>query len=261
MSPRSVHKGDLRRRYVAAGVVLALLLVGFLFDRVILPLYTRQGSEREVPVLTGLALKQAQVRTDSAGFELVVESAKASGGQPEGVVLEQRPLAGSLAKPGRKIRVIPAAAPVPNTAPDVLGLDVRDAQFRCRNAGLISTESDVRYRYSERTPKGVVVAQEPAPGEQVKPGSAVKLMVSLGLQPAHFFVPYLMEKSLHEARSLLREAGLRLGKIVRKETGLYASGTVIAQSIRSGQEVEGGASVDVVVAVPKGTAPESGDSE
>jgi serine/threonine-protein kinase len=257
MSPESVHKRDLRRRYVAAAVALALFFVWFLFDRILMPLYTRQGSEREVPVLTGLVLKQAQVRTDSAGFVLVVESAKASGSQSEGVVLEQRPLAGALAKPGRKIRVIPAAPPAPNTAPDVIGLDVRDAQLRCRNAGLISTESDWRYRYSERTPKGEVVAQEPVPGEQVKPGSAVKLTVSLGPQPAHFYVPYLMEKSLHEARSLLREAGLRLGKIGRKETDLYASGTVIAQSIRSGEEVEGGAAVDVVVAVPKGTAPES----
>jgi serine/threonine-protein kinase len=247
----------MQRRYAAAAVALALFFVWFLFDRIMMPLYTRQGSEREVPLLTGLALKQAQVRTDSAGFVLVVEPAKVSGSQPEGVVLEQRPLAGALAKPGRKLRVIPAAAPEPNTAPDVIGLDVRDAQLRCRNAGLISTESDLRYRYSERTPKGVVVSQEPVPGEQVKPGSAVKLTVSMGPQPAHFYVPYLMEKSLHEARSLLREAGLRLGKIGRKETDLYASGTVIAQSIRSGEEVEGGAAVDVVVAVPKGTTDES----
>lgn len=261
MSPKSPKKKSMRRRYVAGSIVLAFIFVWFLFDRFFMPLYTRQGSEREIPKLAELTLDQAKARADSAGFVLIVQPAKASAGQPEGTVLEQRPFAGSLAKPGRKIRVVPAAAPQPNTAPDVIGLDVRDAQLRCRNSGLISTDSDVHYRFSERTPKGVVVAQEPEAGEKMKPGNAVKLTVSMGAQPAHFYVPYLMEKSLHEARSLLREAGLRLGKIVRKETDLYISGTVIAQSIRSGEEVEGGASIDVVVAVPKSVAEETEGSE
>jgi beta-lactam-binding protein with PASTA domain len=261
MSLRFLHRLNSRRTYTAAAVVLALGAVWFLFDGVIMPLYTRQGSEREVPSLAGLTFEQAQARADSAGFVLMMDTLRGNGGQTGDVILEQRPLAGSLAKPGRKIRVIPVAAPQPDTAPDVSGLNVRDAQLRCRNAGLTSSESDLRYRYSERTPKGVVVSQEPAAGEKVKPGSPMKLTVSLGPQPAHIYVPYLMEKSLHEARSLLLEAGLKLGKIVRKETNLYVSGRVIAQSIRSGQEVEGGTSVDVVVAVPKTSTEESNDSE
>ena len=261
MSRKSPKKILTRRWYVAGSIVLAFVFVWFLFDRFFMPLYTRQGSEREIPKLAGLMLDQAKARADSSGFSLLIEPAKASAGLPEGTVLEQRPPGGALAKPGRKIRVVPAAAPQPNTAPDVIGLDVRDAQLRCRNSGLISADSDVRYRFSERTPKGVVVAQEPAAGEKVKPGSAVKLTVSMGAQPAHFYVPYLMEKSLHEARSLLRESGLRLGKIVRKETDLYISGTVIAQSIRSGEEVENGAAIDVVVAVPKSATEEKEDKE
>lgn len=254
-------KSNTRRRYVVIGVAFAFIFVWFLVDRIVMPLYTRQGSEREIPKLSGLTLLQAQLRAASTGFKLIIEPAKLGGSQPEGTILEQRPMAGALSKQGRSIRVVPAAAPQPNTAPDLVGLDIRDAQLRCRSAGLMCSDSDVRYRFSERSPKGTVVSQEPGPGEKMKPGAAVKITVSMGTQPDHYYVPYLMEKSLHEARSLLREAGLKLGKIVRKETDMYVSGTVIAQSVRSGEEVQGGTAVDVVVAVPKSEVEESEGAE
>jgi beta-lactam-binding protein with PASTA domain len=231
---------------------LVLLLIYIVFDWIVMPLYTRQGSERPVPNLVGLSRIDAVRRADSAGFAVVEQTAKMGGNVPEGTILEQHPFAGSLAKPGRRIRVTPALAAARDVAPDVVGLELRDAQLRCKNVGLGCSESDVRYRFSERTPKGTVMAQEPAAGATVDPAGAVKLVVSLGPPPAHFYVPYLMERPLHEARVLLRDAGLRLGKIVRKDTDQYPVGTVIAQSIRSGQEVERDTAVDVVVAVRKG---------
>jgi len=232
------------------GVLLALVFIFFLFDRIIMPLYTRQGSEHPIPSLMGLTVAEAKARADSAGFRIVEETPKLGSHVPEGTIIEQHPFAESLAKSGRTIRVIPAMGAKPNVTPDVVGLDLRDAQLQCRNAGLSSGDSDVRYRFSERAPKGTVVAQEPRAGETLKPGSAVKLTISMGPQPAHFYVPYLMEKPLNDARTILREAGLKLGKIVRKETDLYPSNTVIAQSPKSGDEVESGAAIDVVVAVP-----------
>ena len=160
-----------------------------------------------------------------------------------------------MAKPGRKIHVVPAMAAPPDAAPDVTGLELRDAQLRCRNAGLISGDADINYRFSERSPKGTVIAQDPAPGKKVGRGATVKLTVSMGPQPQNFYVPYLMEKPLAEAVTALREAGLKLGKISRKETDTYPSGTVIAQSIRSGEEVARNTAVDLVVAVKLGTQP------
>jgi eukaryotic-like serine/threonine-protein kinase len=240
-----------RRQQKAAAVATAVLLVYFLVDFIIMPLYTRQGQEVAVPSLVGLNLLQAKTRADSSGFELVEEPAKIGGGVPEGTVLEQHPSAGALAKPGRKVRVIPAVKAAPNATPDVVGLELRDAQLRSKNVGLVCGDSDVRYRFSDRAMKGVVMAQDPTAGTAIEPGEIIKLTVSLGPQPAHLYVPYLMEKQLSEARTILRDAGLRLGKIVRKETDLYPNGTVIAQSVKSGEEVERETAIDIVVAVPK----------
>jgi eukaryotic-like serine/threonine-protein kinase len=235
----------------AAIIVIALLLVEFIVDDILMPLYTRQGQERVVPALIGLSKQKAQLRADSAGFIVVEEPAKIGGHVPVGTILEQRPFAGSLAKPGRKIRVVPAAEAPLDAAPDLIGLELRDAQLRIKSSGLLTGDSDIHYRFSERYEKGTVVSQEPRPGNPIKPGNEMKLWVSLGAQPAHFYVPYIMEKTLSDARGLLRDAGLRLGKIVRKSSNQYPSGTVIAQSVRSGEEVPRETAVDVVVAVPE----------
>jgi len=253
MASRNVLRAFLRWFSVAAGILVVLLLVFFVFDRIALPLYTRQGTERPIPDLAGLSLEDAARRADSAGFVLIMGVPKLGGDIPEGTVLEQRPFAGSLAKPGRKIHAIPSMAVQRDVAPELIGLDVRDAQVRCRNANLLCTDADLSYRFSSTVPKNVVIAQRPLSGELVESGAVVKLVVSLGTEPERFFVPYLMERPLHEARVLLRESGLRLGRIVRKETDLYPTGTVIAQSLKSGEEVSPESAVDIVVAVPDQT--------
>jgi serine/threonine-protein kinase len=244
------------RQFIATrfGRSLAVALLSFValfifMDFVVMPIYTRHGTARLVPNLTLMATQFAKQAADSAGFVLVVTHGKVSSRVREGWILEQHPAAGSLAKPGRKIRVVPALPAASDVAPDLASLDLRDAQLRCKNIGLVSGPTDVRYRFSSRVPKGSVIEQDPKSGQPVKPGAVVKLVVSMGPEPAHFYVPLLLDQSLHDARSALREAGLTLGNIERRETDEYPAGTVISQSIPAGDVVEPGALVDVAVAV------------
>jgi beta-lactam-binding protein with PASTA domain len=238
-----------RRVQVVLGAAAALLLLYFLLDNIVMPLYTRQGSERPVPKLIGLSEDQARSVVQSLGFSMVEEPGKPGLGVDEGTIIEQHPLAGSMSKPGRKIHVVPALAAVAGEVPNLVGLELRDAQLRVKNVGLISGEADLRYKFSDKSPKGTIVAQDPAPGKPAATGGTVKLTVSMGPQPEHFYVPYLMEMPLTEARTLLLESGLRLGRITRKETDSQQQGTVIGQTIASGTEVTKGAAIDVVVAV------------
>lgn len=238
-----------RHGKIITAVLLSLLGSFILFEFVVMPLYTRQGTERLVPNLTAMPAQQARQAADSAGFELVLSQGKVSKRVPEGWILEQHPFAGTMAKPGRKIRATPALPGVQDIAPDLVGLDIRDAQLRCRNVGLVCGPTEVRYRFSGRVPKDGVLEQDPQAGKPVKPGSTVKLVVSMGPEPAHFYVPQIVDETLHDARNLLREAGLILVRIERRETDDYPAGTVIEQSLLAGQEVGPGTEVSVVVAV------------
>ncbi len=228
---------------------LSLLALLIFMDSVVMPIYTRHGTARLVPNLTSMPVQSAKQAADSAGFVLVLTHGKVSARVREGWILEQHPTAGSLAKPGRKIRVVPALPAAADVAPDLAGLDVRDAQLRCKNIGLISGPTDIRYRFSSRMLKGSVIEQDPKAGKPLKSGTVIKLVVSLGPEPAHFYVPSVLDQTVQDARATLRDAGLSLGNIERRETDEYTPGTVIGQSIPAGESAEPGTIVDVVVAV------------
>jgi serine/threonine-protein kinase len=238
---------------VFQGLLLGFVILVMLFllvNNFVMPLYTRQGSELAVPELMGMTIDEADSALSARGFRMILEPAKFGTRVEPGTVLEQRPLANAFSKPGRKVRVVPAKEVGSNAVPYLIGLEVRDAQVRCRNLGLICGPTEISYQFSKMTPKGLVLEQVPAEGEEIEPGGSIQLVVSLGDAPDAIRVPLLTEKSLHDARQSIIEAGLELGRVTRKETDVYVAGTVIAQSVRSGLEVERGRRIDLVVAVP-----------
>jgi eukaryotic-like serine/threonine-protein kinase len=238
---------------------MVLVMLILLMDLIVMPAYTRHGSEREVPDLTGLPIDAAKAKAQKQGFEVVVEPAKISNRADPDVIIEQRPLPKLHSKPGRKIHIVPAKATGPESAPYLQGLELRDAQVRCRNVGLVCGSTEISYQFSSIIAKGSVVSQDPEEGEPIEPGSLMQLVISLGPVPNRILVPSLVEKSLHDARQALLESGLTLGQITRKETDLYTAGTIIAQSIRTGVEIGRGDPVDIVVAIPVSTTISSED--
>lgn len=222
-----------------------------------MPLYTRHGAEKPVPALQGMTIGEARLSAEQEGFEVVLEPAKIGGDVPEGTVLEQRPLAGAFAKPGRTIHIVPARSGTATEIPDLTGLDHRAAETECRNLGLLISPSGISYDFSAIVPKGGIVRQRPEPGSPVRGAEPVQLVISLGVRPETIIVPTLIDLSLHEARQTLIETGLRLGKVTRKETNVFTAGTVIAQSVVSGSEVAQSEVVDVVVAIPQSGPSES----
>ncbi|NUO19204.1 PASTA domain-containing protein [bacterium] len=246
-----------RLRTFGAGALLIFLIVlfaGMVTDLVIMPLYTRHGAEKPVPSFIGMTVLQAKTLAEQEGFRLVEQPAKIGGKVPQGTVLEQRPLAGSFSKPGRVIHVVPAKEGMATEIPDLTGLDQRSAEIECRNLGLLVSPSGTSYDFSAIVPRGGIVRQRPSPGSPVISGQAVQLTISLGPRPNAIVVPSLVDMSLHEARQAILEAGLKLGEVTRKQTNLFTAGTVIAQSLASGTEVEQDTELDLVVAVPESSS-------
>ena len=262
LSTKKTQFSQLMASRVFQGSLLALtvlVMLILLMDLVVMPAYTRHGSEREIPDLAGLQVNVAEATAKQQGFQIVVDPAKISDYVEPDVIIEQRPLAKAHSKPGRKIHIVPAKVVGPESAPYLLGLELRDAQVRCTNVDLVCGSTEITYQFSSTTEKGLVLDQEPDEGEPVEPGGIMRLVVSLGPEPNRILVPSLVEKSLHDARQALLETGLALGQVTRKETDVYTAGTVIAQSIRTGVEVSRGYSVDLVVAIPVSTTLSSDD--
>jgi serine/threonine-protein kinase len=87
--------------------------------------------------------------------------------------------------------------------------------------------------YNDAVKLGSVIATDPIAGTPLPPGTAVSLVVSKGVQPVD--VPDVTGKSLDDAKSALKDAGLRAKVTQQKYDEQVNAGDVISQSPKDGQ--------------------------
>jgi serine/threonine-protein kinase len=127
--------------------------------------------------------------------------------------------------------------------PSVVGLDVRDAQRKLENVGLVARIA--QGRHSLRVDEGAVLDVRPDEGTVVEDGTRVVLVPSAGPPPVR--VPNIVGKTLERARELLRGADLRVGDVTREYHADLAEGHVIRQSVDGRDDAPLGSAIDVVV--------------
>lgn len=133
-------------------------------------------AQASVPDVTGLKLDAARRVLTTAGFTTkarVVQSEK-----PAGTVLAQDPAAGQKAAKSAEVVLSVSKGPSQVAVPDLQGQTVEQATKALADLGLVARV--IRVASSE--PEGTVIAQDPTATQKVKPGSAVRLSVSLGPQ-------------------------------------------------------------------------------
>ncbi len=129
--------------------------------------------------------------------------------------------------------------------PDVIGMSLDDATSEITGAGLVVGE--VSHEYSETTPAGRVISQEPVGGEKVSAGTEVDLAVSLGSETVT--VPDVTGMSLDDAKDEITDAGLMVGEVTYDYSETVPEGHVISQEPAGGETVSPGSAVDLVVSL------------
>lgn len=128
------------------------------------------------------------------------------------------------------------------TVPDVRGKELTAAINQIRNSGLDIKVA--RQEHHPTVPQNYIISQDPAPGERVKSGRNVMVVVSLGSEEVT--VPTLTDKVFRLAEVTLQESGLELGEVARVNTPSPPE-TVILQSPAQGTVLQKGSTVDVLV--------------
>ena len=120
--------------------------------------------------------------------------------------------------------------------PSVAGDQFRVAEQKVRDHGLTPA---THFEHSADVPQGIVIRQEPPPGNRTSKGNTVDLYVSSGVEKVE--VPSLIGQSEAQAVALLVNNNLK--SRVRQVPSTRDTGTVVAQDPKAGTKVEQGSTV------------------
>ncbi|MBN1780718.1 PASTA domain-containing protein [bacterium] len=254
----SLMKTLFNRRSIAGyfAALGGLIICFFIVDKMVMPLYTKQHAEVELPDVVEKSAVEAEYLLKSQGFRMIIDKSEYHPVLPESTVVFQKPAPFTKVKRGRRIYVHISAGEKTVMVPRIIGLSERDAQFQLQKAQL--DVGDIQYHVSTY-PKDVVCDQELPPNTEVPEKTKISFSVSLGRSKTQYVVPDVTGRTLQEAVSLIRKEGLRMGRqqMIVKEDLLPQ--TVISQQPKPGMTVKSGQSVDLVVSrLPHATS--TGDS-
>jgi len=188
------------------GLVIALLLmIILLFDMVLMPVYTRHGSEFPLPNLLGKSFDEATEIAEAYEFEIVVRGEQPSPNIPEGTILSQIPAGGTAIKENRKVKVIISAGEEMSEVPDLTHYSVRQAELKLPEYGLV-----IRNYYwteSDSIASDVIAYTIPPAGSLVPNNSGVDLYINRGVQTSEGYIPKLLGKPLDEVKKMLDTLG------------------------------------------------------
>jgi serine/threonine-protein kinase len=218
-------------------LLLALLLIGLAIGAYLL----LAPAKKPVPDVVGSSSAVASQRLQNAGFEVNIETVQ-SDTVPNDRVATQDPQPGDEAKEGSTVTIIVSSGPGQATVPGVVGDKEADAKQAMEKAGF-KTES--RRESSDTVKKGRVISTQPGENTQLEKGRTVVLVVSQG--PEKVSVPDLVGDREDDARSTLEDAGLK-ADVTEEESKDKEPGTVLRQDPGSGQQVDKGSTVKLVVA-------------
>jgi len=246
------HSRPIRILRIAGIVLASLLLLFFLFDDVIMPLYTHQGSSTRVPDVTGLTVEEAKNVLREAGLDPKESETKLDRTFPVGTISYQNPPSGAIVKYGRGVYLTISGGDIMVEVPTLRGRSLRDATFALEGAGL--KLGAVTYQPSDQIFMNTVISQNVEPGNTVKTGSSVGVIVSQGKPGEKRSVPNIVMKSLVEAERLLLQSGFTLGTVTKQPSFDLLPNTVMDQYPKAGELASFGQLIDVFVSV-KGEPP------
>ena len=218
-----------------AGVIV-LLLIGLvlIFDKLVMPLYISQGTVKVVPDVLNMQYEDATNTLHHAGLKAIKRyHVKYLSGVDSNIVLSQMPEAGVEVKPGRNVYLVVNKREKPSfSMPDLLGRPELDARETVARMDLKLQNVQIS-TVTKSEENGRVLSQSIPAQTMVKSGSSVSIIVGRFEASAEGMkkvaVPDVLGMSLEQARQVVADAGLRMGKVTTEYSASLVPNTVISQ--------------------------------
>ena len=228
--------------YILLGLVAFILLLNYL----IMPWYV-SSPETKVPQVVGLQTQEAINLLQKDGFKPIISDTSYGLQVPTGGVFLQKPDAGKVVKEGRTIYLFISGGQKVISVPLLKGKSILDAKFALERLGLKLGRIE---RIPSSQPEEMIFDQQYAEGTLLKQGEIVGVTVSAGRGGGEIIVPDLIGKSLSEAKKILADSSLVIGKINYQPSSTLLPNTILDQYPSSGNTLNPGDPVDLFATKP-----------
>lgn len=216
-----------------------------LFNYVVMPWYVKHNTLVTVPPVIGLNFNEAKTKLDDAGLEALQGDIRYDPTKPIGTVIEQNPPAQQVVKDGRRIYLVISGGEQLYDVPNLVGRSLREAKFMLSQRNLQTQE--LEYKPSVQYPSGIVLAQLENAGSKVKKGTVIGLVISTGMESGDIKVPDLAGKNVEEAKKLIIQNKLSIGKINFQPSTSVPLNSVIDQYPKANTMAKENQKVDLFV--------------
>jgi beta-lactam-binding protein with PASTA domain/tRNA A-37 threonylcarbamoyl transferase component Bud32 len=193
-----------------------------------------------LPNLIGQTASDAEAALDKLGLRYALVPV-ASDSVAAGSVVKQDPDASAKIAGGGTVQLYVSTGLPTVSLMDVRHYSIDDAQRYLRNAKLVP---QIVGKY-DPSPRGTVLAQNPAEGASVPIHSRVQLIVSKGPQPVP--VPDVVSMTVEDATAALAQRHLKLVVSERDPNDQIPANTIVSQNTQPGAGVDPNSEVDVDV--------------
>jgi beta-lactam-binding protein with PASTA domain len=199
-------------------------------DRATMPRLLDRPEVEAVAILGRLGLKVGQRLTQRAPDRV-------------GLVISQEPAAGTPITAATSVTLVIGTVEQGDTVavPNIVGRTVAEAEKLLKEVGLQLGQRSEK----QGDPVGTVLDQSPAAGTHVSPGSAVSVVIAVAPPDDRVEVPELIGKSLKDAETILKDIGLRVGRVSFRDDDRVDQ--VLEQAPKAGDRVAKDTAVDLIV--------------
>ena len=236
---------------IASAIILIAGIVGLGF---MMGWFGGSSDEIKVPDFKGMTLEEAIDKAEELGLKIEEGQKVYSPDQEEGFITSQTPSKGSKVTEGKVIKVNISLGKKDGVVPDLVGKDYKEAKKELEAYGF---KLGVVVKVTSTKPENTILTQSIEPGDTADKGTVIDVEVSDGKGKEMKEVPFLIGKDVDEAKSLILDAGFKLGNISYEENAQYPKNAVTSQQYIAGSELEEGSTISITIS--KGAPESSGE--
>ncbi len=235
-------------RYITRGPLWVNIIIGFVFVGAIalvfilsLNVLTHHGVAKTVPSVTGKKLDSVQSFLKAQGFSVVIQDSVYYDSLPPSVIIKQVPEADAVVKVNRTVYVTVNRVTPPNIdMPNLVGYSFRNAEMVLHNLGLRLGDTTNRPDFAKNSVlQQMFNGNEIKPGDKIRMGSAISLVIGSGVGNENIAVPTLVGLTYNEAKILLEANGLIAGSVVPDPSVKDTSNSYVYRQSPQDKDVQG----------------------